>query len=428
MRAVALVVSLIAGLVAWKLMMDWNPEGGGVAVMEGGENSNWSTLEALVNGAVMRPVVFRNHSVVRNEWLAWHALRSLEWWRQEVRQVARVAVSDTGLFTFAPTRPLSPALGPNSRKSVLWNNLPRIVQEMHVEEFLRLWDVGPQFVSFSVVLHKWIAAERLMPLFAPMGPFITNSSGSSYSFRLWMASSGSRTYAHYDFSHNMFVQVVGVKRVVLLPPDTVSLHPWTHPHATKPVTSVDIRNHPERLHVTLYPGDVLYIPPFWLHDITTIESSISLAIWSPSGDDVAAERLLEIGVPGSGDLRVAFLWLAAIINRIGNVSVEEFVHTLLNRYREYPELKVGVLDECPKSESPIGRDERARLVIQTDLFDKAVNLVTQISPSARSLLVGNYVEMVALQFCQGKAERIPTWLNCFALWLSGDRFISTQQL
>lgn len=49
--------------------------------------------------------------------------------------------------------------------------------------------------------------------------------------------------------------------------------------------------------VTLDPGDVLYIPPFWLHTATALDDSASLSLCSASVAQEAAEDLEYLPLP-----------------------------------------------------------------------------------------------------------------------------------
>lgn len=363
------------------------------------------------------PMVWRNSSLVR-KWLAWSALRNRRWWEKEIgRTVPRLSRSGSGLFFFPKERsPLAGVLPPSRWSTLLNMKPPTSVKDMAVEDFLDLWSTAKE----EKIAYSERLPDRMMPLFAPLEPFLVNVS-SSLSIHLWMASAGSRTFAHHDFSHNVFVQLAGVKKFVLLAPDAVpavKLFPWTHPHATKVMDATGIDDHPQRYEVVLDEGDILFIPPYFIHDVYSVTSSMSVAIWSSSRDQGAADSLLQLGVPGP-DMRTLFYWISALLIHVDHDGrpANEFVDSVLRRYLEWPELAVDIHPGCPTPESPIGRYARARLFVESALLDRAIGHVREISPQNRPLLMGNYLEMVALQFCGGKAERIPTWLNCLAQWL-----------
>ena len=88
---------------------------------------------------------------------------------------------------------------------------------------------------------------------------------------VWLGAGRPVTHAHYDTSHNVFVQVVGRKLFTLWPPSSLgalniyptrhSMHrqsSWADPPADAPA---------DRLEVLLEAGDALYLPPFYAHHV-----------------------------------------------------------------------------------------------------------------------------------------------------------------
>jgi hypothetical protein len=148
-------------------------------------------------------------------------------------------------------------------------------------------------------------------------------------------------------SHNFYVMLTGQKRFVLFPPSSeVYLYPFLHPHASKSqinvLSSRSCRQFPNfdpskgetflmlfvqknflfvlGFDVTITAGDVLYIPPFWYHDVSTELPSMSVAVWSPSRDDGISDALIGLGLPISDrsaalrkQLRIVFLWIAVLL-------------------------------------------------------------------------------------------------------------------
>ncbi|KAJ1454676.1 hypothetical protein M885DRAFT_521642 [Pelagophyceae sp. CCMP2097] len=90
----------------------------------------------------------------------------------------------------------------------------------------------------------------------------------------WVGAAATFTPAHADPRDNLFAQVSGVKRWRLWPPSAAA------PEAP-PAVRVDIR-----------PGQLLYVPRGWWHDVQALEPAISISFWfdTPTSADRAAGR------------------------------------------------------------------------------------------------------------------------------------------
>jgi hypothetical protein len=205
----------------------------------------------------------------------------------------------------------------------------------------------------------------------PLDAFLALNPAQS-SVNLWLGQPGATTPCHYDSYHNFYAQLAGKKRFVLLPPaDAAALHtfPFLHPSfaqcqaripALTPrhlnwsnwrrecVATIASWSHWARLSlfsrgvgddggdtaafplrraqplpplvspawvVDLVPGDVLYIPPFWLHEATALGSnpgpeaapaqcgvesgpaSVSVNVWTSDADSNVAEALFALPLP-----------------------------------------------------------------------------------------------------------------------------------
>jgi Cupin-like domain len=108
---------------------------------------------------------------------------------------------------------------------------------------------------------------------------------------LWFGR-GTETPLHYDEYNNLFSQVYGTKRFILFSvQDSEWLYPFSHraymPHishvdAFKP----DVGRFPEffratPIEVVLQPGEMLYLPSFWWHQVRSVGVSISVNMWWP---------------------------------------------------------------------------------------------------------------------------------------------------
>lgn len=98
---------------------------------------------------------------------------------------------------------------------------------------------------------------------------------------LWFGMGGSFTPLHFDRFDNFLVQIVGVKRVLLIDPRQ-SLGSCTSEDNTSSLTEQELASLLETIPhsvVTLKAGDVLYIPKRWWHQVESLSFSISVSFW-----------------------------------------------------------------------------------------------------------------------------------------------------
>ncbi len=112
---------------------------------------------------------------------------------------------------------------------------------------------------------------------------------------LWMGSKGALTPMHNDAMHNFYVQIYGEKKFTLYPPEAwghLYLYPKYHlQHRNVQVNIRDVnykrfprfKQAPEPIVAIVRPGDVLYLPPGWFHEVEALTPTpISVNIWSPA--------------------------------------------------------------------------------------------------------------------------------------------------
>jgi len=105
----------------------------------------------------------------------------------------------------------------------------------------------------------------------------------------WYGNAGCITQLHQDSIHNFFIQLKGVKEFVLFAPEDRSyLYPaedsqLSHESQIR-LSNPDLSRFPlfakaTSFYCRLEPGDLLYLPPKWWHEVRTIENSISINYW-----------------------------------------------------------------------------------------------------------------------------------------------------
>jgi hypothetical protein len=107
---------------------------------------------------------------------------------------------------------------------------------------------------------------------------------------IWMGSAGNVTKAHYDTEDNINVQLRGRKEFFLFPAAQLdALYPrsaWDYMSnfSRVDITAPDLARYPRFSRATpmravTEPGDFLYIPIYWWHQVHTLEASLNVNFW-----------------------------------------------------------------------------------------------------------------------------------------------------
>ena len=153
-----------------------------------------------------------------------------------------------------------------------------------------------------VYYARWMGFEALAALRADASPeaaLIGADAGGAERRYFRLATAGTVSSLHHDTYHNLFVQVSGAKRWWLLPP-TAWKHAYSFPKGHDrarqsprvPVFEWDrrARRAAGAREVVTKPGEVLYVPPYWLHQTATISRTAAVNLWSPSDEARRAEE------------------------------------------------------------------------------------------------------------------------------------------
>ena len=115
---------------------------------------------------------------------------------------------------------------------------------------------------------------------------------------LRLASSDTQLWTHFDVMDNLLAQVTGRKRVVLWPPEQDE-NLYVDGSSSR-VECVDRWNDEEyplfrravqhRTECELAPGEVLYIPALWFHNVTSIGFSVAVNVFWRGGASYTEER------------------------------------------------------------------------------------------------------------------------------------------
>jgi hypothetical protein len=101
---------------------------------------------------------------------------------------------------------------------------------------------------------------------------------------MWIGPMGTFTPLHFDLTNNLIAQIVGSKHVVMLSPaETPRL--YNHRHVFSAVHDItdegQLAQYPlargaETVELDLGPGDLLYVPLGWWHQVTALDFSVTL--------------------------------------------------------------------------------------------------------------------------------------------------------
>lgn len=127
---------------------------------------------------------------------------------------------------------------------------------------------------------------------APLPPYCDGASW--HDGNLWIGAEGTVSGLHFDVADNFHAVVSGGKRFVLAPPrQSASLYPNGPLHGVPNGARVDLE-HPDferfprvrdarPVVAELGPGDMLYIPRLWWHQVRTLGTCVSVNFWWSSG-------------------------------------------------------------------------------------------------------------------------------------------------
>jgi Cupin-like domain len=107
---------------------------------------------------------------------------------------------------------------------------------------------------------------------------------------LWLGPDGNISPLHYDRADNLLCQVIGAKKIVLFSPSQTSyLYPFPEssriPHmAQVDIDQPDLEIYPDFqlavfMEATILPGDILFIPKHWWHQVYSLSAGISINFW-----------------------------------------------------------------------------------------------------------------------------------------------------
>ena len=264
----------------------------------------WKSSKSFINNAAKRksPQIYRKTSITRT-WKAFHK------WNDHY--LSNLIGTVDGVYT----QQSDPVFGPYFDSARPLASHPTIKpmhtyiqKSMLMSQFLFNIQNNTAHTVHTVHNYSYLTREieRIHPLLEqdiqPIDELIRLDPSHS-SINVWIGEKGVIAPCHYDGYHNVYVQIRGTKTFYLAPPTAHKFlrpFPFVHPsHAqcqerlipNKDVDDVDVRI------AKLQPGDVLYIPPLWFHEVIAEETSISVNGWTPSKESNVVNELFAVPLP-----------------------------------------------------------------------------------------------------------------------------------
>ncbi len=283
-------------------------------------------------------------------------------------------------------------------------------------------DKARPYVHYSGEVERDLPKPMLDELL-PLDAEITSVDAKLSSVNLWLGRRGSVVPCHYDSYHNALVQLHGTKRVLLAPPSALALarsFPFMHPSYAQcrnllGELPLELLAAAGGVEATLRPGDVLYLPPMWIHETYTDGDSVAVNAWtdwSESRAAIAMHELNERPLPShaSGnehDLAVLIRTLS--LRTMGDATrLAEVVWC--QRYA--PLVEAGELFDFSRNagyahlyENVCDTGEGDEIGVNLTFVDRVSRSASTMGNRTRVVWLANLAEMHAVEFLMLSADR-----------------------
>lgn len=138
---------------------------------------------------------------------------------------------------------------------------------------------------YLTAYNSRLNGEALKPLWEDVGFLseLMQPGGAHDRGMMWIGPAGTYTPPHHDLTNNLLIQLVGRKRVALVAPSG-SPQIYNDQHVFSRIhdlTSVDLQRFPAArglpvVEVDLMPGEMLFIPIGWWHQVLSLDFSVSV--------------------------------------------------------------------------------------------------------------------------------------------------------
>jgi hypothetical protein len=157
-------------------------------------------------------------------------------------------------------------------------------RQMPFDRFIAQVATKPGNDLYLTAYNSAANAAALAPLAADLGAVdgILNHKAGTAAGMIWIGPEGTFTPLHHDLTNNLLIQLVGRKRIVLASPaETPKLYNNLHVFSDAGnLTNPDLSTYPRlkdvrKLDFVLEPGEALFIPIGWWHQVKSLSFSVS---------------------------------------------------------------------------------------------------------------------------------------------------------
>ena len=183
-----------------------------------------------------------------------------------------VSASTTGAFRHQPNAKMQ-------AKQMLFSDFAAYVEWGSGQSSERLYLSQFPVDAAPAVLRPGIAVPSYIP-----------EDASGVIRNLWFGPAGTISPLHFDRSHNLLHHHYGRKHIVIVHPSEFRLNTTGSKNSTSPhVSSLDLVDANLNIDLPLLgapnfdailePGDILFLPALWWHNVVSLEASISVNYW-----------------------------------------------------------------------------------------------------------------------------------------------------
>lgn len=165
-------------------------------------------------------------------------------------------------------------------------NLQKHRENMLFAEYVDLVTNGGETNDYYLVANNHLLEnEEFEPLLGDIEPFAEYLAPETWAGRVffWYGPAGTLTPLHHDLGNIFMAQVRGRKRVILIPPyQTHLVYNDLGVFSAVDCESPDYAKHPlfahvNKIEVVLEPGEVLFLPVGWWHQVRALDVSITVS-------------------------------------------------------------------------------------------------------------------------------------------------------